>query len=84
MPHVKTAISLEKLLLHRIDDVASDLGMPRSQLLARAAEEFLRRYESAKLLAALNEAHAEGPDAEEVERRRAWKYRHRRQVKGSW
>lgn len=82
--HVKIAISLKAPLLKQIDAVATELDMPRSRLLAEAAREFLRRHESAKLLQALNEAHADGPTQEEVELRRAMKSRYRRRFEGSW
>lgn len=81
---VKTAISLEAPLLKEIDAVAHELRIPRSRLLAKAAREFLRRYENAKLLEALNEAHANGPTEDEIERRRAWKLQHRRRIQGEW
>ncbi len=82
MASVKTAISLDALLLRQIDAVAAELNVSRSRLLALAAAEFLREHESAKLLADLNRAHADGPTAEEVEMRRAWKRQHRRRVEG--
>ena len=73
MSSVKTAISLDAPLLKQIDAVATELRVPRSRLLALAAREFLRRHQNAKLLAELNRAHADGPTAEEVEMRQAWK-----------
>ena len=84
MSRVKTAISLDAPLLQQIDAVAAELRMPRSRLLAEAAREFLKRYRNAKLLDALNKAHASGPSDEEIERRRAWKRQHRRRVEGEW
>lgn len=81
---VKTAISLDAPLLQQIDAVAAELGMPRSRLLAEAAREFLLRHQNAKLLNALNEAHAKGPTEEEIEQRRAWKRRHRQRIEGEW
>ena len=84
MSSIKTAISLDAPLLRQIDAVAAELKVPRTRLLARAAEEFLRRHQSAKLLADLNRAHADGPTAEEIEMRRAWKRQHRRRVKDEW
>lgn len=84
MSSVKTAISLDAPLLKQIDAVAAELRMPRSRLLARAAREFLRRHQNAKLLDALNTAHASGPTDEEVEHRRAWKRQHRRRIEGEW
>ena len=84
MSRVKTAISLDAPLLQQIDAVAAELRMPRSRLLAEAAREFLKRYQNAKLLDALNKAHASGPTDKEIERRRAWKRQHRRRVEGEW
>ncbi len=84
MASVKTAISLEAALLQEIDALAAELKMPRSRLLARAAEEFLRQHENAKLLADLNRAHADGPTPEEVELRRKWKSQYRRRLEDEW
>ena len=39
MTAIKTAISLEEPLLQRIDKLARGLGLPRSRVLAQAAEE---------------------------------------------
>ncbi len=83
MNRVKTAISIDALLLKQIDVLADELRMPRSRLLAEAAKEFLLRHQNAKLLDALNKAHASGPSDEEIERRRAWKRQHRRRVEAS-
>ena len=84
MPTVKTAVSFDAPLLRQIDAVAAELKLPRSRLLALAAEQFLRRHQSAKLLEELNKAHADGPTAEEIEVRRAWKRQHRRRIEGEW
>ncbi len=84
MSSVKTAISLDAPLLKQIDAVAAELRMPRSRLLAEAAREYLLRYQNARLLDALNQAHASGPTDDEIERRRAWKRQHRRRVEGEW
>jgi len=81
MSTVKTAISLEQPLLERIDEVAQELELPRSRLLARAAEDFLRRHENARLLARLNSAYAEGPTPEEAALGRARRRTHRRIVR---
>lgn len=84
MAAVKTAVSLDEKLLERIDQVADELRLPRSRLLARAAEEFLVEHENRKLLERLNRAYSEGPTAEEVELRLRHRRRHRRLVEGSW
>lgn len=84
MASVKTAISLDALLLEQIDALAAELKMPRSRLLAQAAEEFLRQHENAKLLADLNRAHADGPTPEEVDMQRKWKSQYRHRLEGEW
>ena len=84
MATAQTAISLDALLLSQIDAAAEELGVPRSGLLARAVEEFLRRHRNEKLLAALNQAHADGPTEDEVELRQALKRRQRSRLQGEW
>ena len=83
-PTVKTAISVDKPLLERIDRAARAMGIPRSQLLATAAQELLDRQDNARLLALLNEAHAAGSTRDEVEQRRQMRRRQRRRVEGEW
>jgi predicted transcriptional regulator len=81
----KTAISLDEDLLRRVDAVAEELHEPRSRVLARAAEEFLRRLENRRILERLDRAHAEEiaepREARKTELRRA---HHRELVKGEW
>lgn len=84
MAAVKTAVSLDEKLLERIDQAAEDLRLPRSRLLARAAEEFLVDHENRKLLERLDRAYSDPPTAEEAELRRRHRRRHRRAVEGSW
>lgn len=84
MATVKTAVSLDASLLKQLDAAATELEMPRSRLLALAAERFLRKYQNAKLLEELNRAPSEGPSAAEIEHRRIWKKKHRRRLEGEW
>ena len=67
MVHVKTAISLDESLFREAENWAGKLGVSRSQLFARAVEEYVRRHENEELLARLNEAHVDGPDEEDEE-----------------
>lgn len=88
MSAIKTAISLDEGLLRRIDAVARELDEPRSRVLARAAEDFLRHRETRRLLERLDVAHADDEVREPVEpvpvekalRRR----KHRQLVEGEW
>lgn len=85
MPIVKTAISLPEPLFERADAFARQQKMPRSQLFARAVEEFLRRHESQALLDALNRVYEDhSPTEEEKEARRLMKQKQREMVKGEW
>ena len=65
MAKVKVAVSVERALAQRADDMARRSGTPRSRLYARALEEYLTRQENEALLRDLNEAYADFPDEEE-------------------
>lgn len=67
MAHVKTAISLDESLFREAEEWAGKLGVSRSQLFARAVEEYVRRHENEELVRRLDEAHADGLDDEERE-----------------
>jgi metal-responsive CopG/Arc/MetJ family transcriptional regulator len=62
---IKTAISLQEPLFEQAEEVARELNVSRSRLFAIAVEEFLRRHRNQKLLEAINEAYADGPDETE-------------------
>ena len=85
MPIVKTAISLPEPLFERADTFARQQNISRSQLFARAVEEFLRRHESQALLEALNRVYEDfTPTPEEKEVRRLMKQKQREMMKGEW
>jgi predicted transcriptional regulator len=67
MAHVKTAVSMDERLFQEAEEWAEKLGVSRSQLFARAVEEYVRRQENEDLVRRLNEAHADGPDEEDEE-----------------
>ena len=67
MPHVKTTVSIEGSLFREAESWAEKLGVSRSQLYAKAVEEYVREAENRELLRRLNEAHAGGLDAEDKE-----------------
>ena len=82
---VKTAISVDRSLLARIDAAALELSLSRSRFLARAADELVRKLENRKLLAQINEAYADGPDEEEREQQRAlWEMQRRQLRQEEW
>lgn len=65
MSNIKTAISLQESLFHKIEQVAAELNVTRSRLFALAVEKFIRDYENQKTLARLNEVYADGLDEED-------------------
>ena len=66
MPTIKTAISLPEPLFNRAESVARELQISRSQLVAKALDEFMKRFERQALIEAINRAYLdEPPTAEE-------------------
>ena len=62
---VKTAISRNESLFAKVETLARELDISRSRLFAIALQEFIERHETARMLAALNEAYDGFPDEEE-------------------
>ena len=67
MSHVKTAISMDEALFREAEAWAGKLKISRSQLFARAGEQYVRDKENEELLERLNEALADGLDEDEKE-----------------
>ncbi|ETW99007.1 MAG: hypothetical protein ETSY1_16600 [Candidatus Entotheonella factor] len=65
MSVVKTAISLQENLFQQVEQLAGDLNLSRSHLIALALEEFIERYENKRLLEQLNAAYEDDPQSEE-------------------
>jgi metal-responsive CopG/Arc/MetJ family transcriptional regulator len=84
MPKVKTAVSLQESLVERLDKLARELNISRSQLFSQAADEFLRRHEAPALLEAINRALEDDPQLEEKARVRAMRKKHRQLVENEW
>jgi metal-responsive CopG/Arc/MetJ family transcriptional regulator len=84
MPSVKTAISIPEPLFHRAEAVAQSLHISRSQLIARAVDEFVKRYESRRLLESLNRAYDDSPSADEREQMQSMRQKQWELVKGEW
>lgn len=81
---VKTAILLQQSILERMDKLARELNLSRSQLFAQAADEFLRRHQGGDLVGAINRAYESSPDLEEEEQMKRMRHLHRRAVEGEW
>ena len=84
MATIKTAISIQKSLFEKAEDLARKMKVPRSRLYALALQDYLRRRENRNLLAQINAAQAEEPEAPEKNLRQKSKRTHRRLVEGEW
>jgi metal-responsive CopG/Arc/MetJ family transcriptional regulator len=84
MANVKTAISLQKSLFEQAQDLARKLKVSRSRVFVLALEDYLCRQQNRELLAQINAAYAEEPDAAEQTLRRKYRRHHRRMVEGQW
>ncbi|MEO8083078.1 MAG: ribbon-helix-helix protein, CopG family [Ardenticatenales bacterium] len=58
---MKTAISLPDPLFKRVDWLAKFRGVSRSQLIARALDDYLSRFEGDAITEALNRVYGEQP-----------------------
>ena len=84
MANIKTAISIEKPLFEEVDALAQELKISRSHLFRLAAQEFIQRHKSRKLLDAINAAYDDVPDPCEQTLQRQMRSRHHELVKGQW
>jgi metal-responsive CopG/Arc/MetJ family transcriptional regulator len=67
MSQVKTAISIQESLFQATEAIAQELHLPRSQVVALALEQFVRRYQNKKLLEQINAACALPETPEEAQ-----------------
>ena len=85
---IKTAISLDDVLMERVDALARETGLSRSRLFALAMRGYLERYENQRILESLNEVYgepsAESLDTEDETRAAAHRARHRRRLGNTW
>lgn len=65
MTIVKTAISIQKSLFQKAEEIAKEMKISRSRLFVLAVEDFIRRYHNKLLLEEINLAYSDGPDEEE-------------------
>lgn len=65
MGTIKTAISVENELFRRVEELTEELQISRSRFFCLAAESYIERYETQKLVDALNEVYADGLTEEE-------------------
>ena len=84
MANIKTAISMQEALFVKVETIARELKIPRSQVFTLAVKEFIQRQENKQLLAQMNAAYSDEPDAEEQKRLRQMQKIQRRLVEGEW
>lgn len=77
MSGVKTAISLEKELFDQVNKLSKEMNVSRSRFFALAVHDYLRRYESKKLLDEINSAYSDIPNEEEKRITHAMKQKQR-------
>jgi metal-responsive CopG/Arc/MetJ family transcriptional regulator len=81
---IKTAISLSDHIYEEMNVLARRLDVPRSQLFALAAEEFLQRHKNKDLLRKINESLSNQSDREDKIRLTVTKQKHRQLIEGQW
>ena len=84
MATIKTAISIQESLFDRVNDLAQELQIPRSQLFTLAVEEFIKRHENRSIFEALNEVYAAAPDPDEEALQEGMRRQQRQLVEGQW
>ena len=84
MQAVKTAISIEKALFDEAEKMARTMKVSRSKLFVIALQDFIEHRKNRELLAHINAAYADEPDATEETLRRKSRRQHRRIVEREW
>lgn len=81
---VKTAISIEKVLFDQAEKIARTMKVSRSRLFVLALQDFIEHQKNKDLLAQINAAYSDAPDAAEQTLRKNARRQHRRIVDGEW
>ncbi|MDJ0816551.1 MAG: hypothetical protein QNJ58_10140 [Desulfobacterales bacterium] len=84
MSSVKTAISVEKSLLEKIDATAKNMSLSRSKFFSLAAKTYLHQIETQELIEKLDEAYGDGLDDQEIKTQTAMKSVMRRHAGDAW
>jgi len=81
---MKTAISIDDVLLKEADETAQMMGLSRSRLFALAVDDFLRKQRQEQMLLRLNEVYANGVEPEEKRLLKNIKAKVHSTVKNRW
>jgi len=84
MQAIKTAISIEKNLFDQAENIARTMKVSRSKLFVIALQDFIEHRNNKEMLAQINAAYADEPDAAEQTLRQKSRRQHRRIVEGEW
>jgi metal-responsive CopG/Arc/MetJ family transcriptional regulator len=85
MASVKTAVSLDESLFAQVEDLAHEMKVSRSHLVALALEDYVRRRQNRRLIEQINAAYEQAPETEEEKAVvRGMRRRHRAIVEGEW
>ena len=84
MKSIKTAISIEKDLFEQAEKMARSMKVSRSKIFVIALQEFIEHQKNKELLARINAAYTDEPDAAEQILRRKSRRQHKRMVEGEW
>jgi len=84
MQAVKTAISIEKNLFEQAEKIATTMKVSRSRLFVIALQDFIEHRKNRELLAQINAAYDDAPDAAEQILRKKARRQHRHIVEGEW
>jgi metal-responsive CopG/Arc/MetJ family transcriptional regulator len=84
MQAIKTAISIEKNLFDQAVTIARTMKVSRSKLFVIALQDFIEHQKNREMLAQINAAYSDEPDATEQTLRRKSQRQHRRIVEGKW
>jgi metal-responsive CopG/Arc/MetJ family transcriptional regulator len=84
MQAIKTAISMDKNLFAQAETFARSMNVSRSRFFSIAVEEFIAHNKNRELLAQINAAYSDEPDATERALRSTSRRLHRHMVEGEW
>jgi metal-responsive CopG/Arc/MetJ family transcriptional regulator len=84
MHAIKTAISIEKNLFDQAEKIARTMKVSRSKLFVIALQDFIEHQKNNEMLAQINAAYADEPDAAEQTVRRRSRLHHRHMVEDEW
>jgi metal-responsive CopG/Arc/MetJ family transcriptional regulator len=81
---IKTAISIEKDLFDQAEIIARTMKVSRSKLFVIALQDFIEHQKNKEMLAQINAAYNDEPDASEQALRKKVRRQQRRILEGEW